>query len=48
MTTIPIDNTDEVLSHADEADEESQGYITNAIKHVHNNPVRTVPCLIRG
>jgi len=31
-------NTDEVLSHADEADEESQGYITNAIKHVHNNP----------
>ena len=48
MTMIPIVDTSEVLSHADDVDEEGQGYIANAIKHVHDNRARTVPYLIRG
>ena len=47
MTTIPTVNTSEVLSHADDVDDEDKEYIANAVKHVHNNPVRTVPYLIR-
>ncbi|KAG8219496.1 beta-flanking protein [Butyriboletus roseoflavus] len=31
-------NTQEVLSHAGDVDEEDQGYIANAIRHVHSNP----------
>ncbi|KAG9314043.1 hypothetical protein JVU11DRAFT_4822 [Chiua virens] len=31
-------STQEVLSHADDVDDESKGYIAKAISHVHDNP----------
>ncbi|KAH0838012.1 beta-flanking protein [Lanmaoa asiatica] len=31
-------DTQEVLSHADDVDEEDKGYIAKAIQHVHSNP----------
>ena len=39
-----------MLSHAqDDGDgNDNQGYIKNAIQHVHENPVRTISYLIRG
>lgn len=46
MATIHIDDTEEVLSHADDVDEEDRGYIAKAVQHVHSNPVRTMPYLI--
>ena len=43
---IPIDDTQAVLSHADDVDEDDQGYVAKAVQHVQNNPVRTIPYLI--
>ncbi|KAF8560022.1 hypothetical protein OG21DRAFT_17984 [Imleria badia] len=31
-------DTQEVLSHANDVDEDSKGYVENAVRHVHSNP----------
>ena len=48
MTMTTIDDAQQVMSHAGADDDDGQEYISNAMQHVQDNSVRTIPYLIRA